>query len=78
MTLIKQLKTIPDPRHRKGRKHPLWLILFLSIKCTSIGGNGKDRDWVSLVSVYGHQDEGVVRLQLLHNKHGSEIEVAKQ
>lgn len=159
MTLIQQLKTIPDPRKRKGRKHPLWWILFLSlvgslcnhwgyrplanfshryrkqlcavvglppdtpmpsystfrrtfqqveaqswvdvfntwtlrhlpkmagrwfsidgkgIKCTSIGGNGKDRDWVNLVSVYGQHDEGVVQLHLFHNKHGSEIEVAKQ
>lgn len=159
MTLIDQLKTIPDPRHLRGRKHPLWFILFLSlvgslcnhwgyrplaafsrkhhvelcrlvglptqtkvpsystfrrvfqsvdaqewvdvfnvwavqhlndwsgrflaidgksIRCTSIGGNSANQDFVSLVSVYGHQNEGVVQLQLLHNKHGSEIEVAKQ
>lgn len=159
MTLIEQLKTIPDPRCRKGRKHALWFVLFLSlvgslcnhwgyrplanfsrkhhaklcqlvelptttpmpsystfrrvfqtvdaqrwvtvfnvwtlqhlsdesgrwlaidgksIKCTSIGGHSKDQDFVSLVSVYGHRNEGVVQLQLLHNKHGSEIEVAKQ
>lgn len=31
MTLIDQLKQIPDPRKRKGRKHPLWFILFLSL-----------------------------------------------
>lgn len=159
MTLIEQLKQIPDPRKRKGRKHPLWWILFLSlvgslcnhwgyrslatfshdhqgelsglvglpsdtpipsystfrrtfqqldaqrwvdvfnawslrhlpgvagrwfaidgksIKCTSIGGNGQNRDWVSVVSVYGQRDEGIVQLRLLHNKQGSEIEVAKQ
>lgn len=159
MTLIDQLKTIPDPRCLKGRRHPLWLILFLSlwgslcgywgyrpladfsrnhhshlcqllglpettrmpsystfrrlfqqveaqawvdvfnswsllhapdlagrwlsidgksIKCTSCGGNSAAQDFVSLVSVYGHQDEGVVQLQLMHNKEVSEIEVAKQ
>lgn len=159
MTLIDQLKTIPDPRNHKGKRHPLWLILFLSllgslcgywgyrplaafsrkhhaclcellglpettlmpsystfrrvfqqveaqawvdvfnswtlvhapqlaghwlsidgksIKCTSCGGNSAAQDFVSLVSVYGHGDEGVVQLQLMHNKHVSEIEVAKQ
>lgn len=31
MTLIDQLKQIPDPRHRRGRKHPLWMILMLSV-----------------------------------------------
>lgn len=31
MTLIAQLKTIPDPRGTRGRRHPLWLILFLSL-----------------------------------------------
>jgi predicted transposase YbfD/YdcC len=31
MTLITQLKQIPDPRKLKGRRHPLWMILFLSL-----------------------------------------------
>lgn len=31
MTLISQLKQIPDPRNIKGRRHPLWMILFLSL-----------------------------------------------
>ena len=31
MTLIEQLKQIPDPRQIKGRRHPLWMILFLSL-----------------------------------------------
>ncbi len=31
MTLIAQLKQIPDPRHIRGRRHPLWMILFLSL-----------------------------------------------
>lgn len=31
MTLIDQLKQIPDPRQCKGRKHPLWMILILSL-----------------------------------------------
>jgi len=159
MTLIDQLKTIADPRCHKGQRHPLWLILFLSllgslcgywgyrplaafsrkhhshlcqllglpettrmpsystfrrvfqqvearawvdvfnswtlahapalagrwlsidgksIKCTSCGGHRATQDFVSLVSVYGHDDEGVVQLQLMHNKEVSEIEVAKQ
>ena len=29
-----------------------------SIKCTSCGGNSASQDFVSLVSVYGHNDEG--------------------
>jgi predicted transposase YbfD/YdcC len=31
MSLIDQLKTIEDPRSRRGRRHELWLILFLSL-----------------------------------------------
>jgi len=31
MTLIEQLKQIPDPRKIKGRRHPLWMILFFSL-----------------------------------------------
>jgi predicted transposase YbfD/YdcC len=31
MPLIEQLKQIPDPRHIKGRRHPLWMILFFSL-----------------------------------------------
>lgn len=31
MALIDQLKTIADPRGSRGRRHPLWLILFLSL-----------------------------------------------
>jgi predicted transposase YbfD/YdcC len=31
MNLIEQLKQIPDPRHIKGRRHPLWLVLALSL-----------------------------------------------
>lgn len=31
MTLIEQLKQIPDSRHCRGLKHPLWMILMLSL-----------------------------------------------
>lgn len=31
MTLISLLKTLSDPRSPKGRRHPLWLVLFLSL-----------------------------------------------
>ncbi|MBC7823016.1 MAG: transposase family protein [Candidatus Parcubacteria bacterium] len=31
MTLIEQLKQIPDPRKIKGRRHPWRMILFLSL-----------------------------------------------
>ena len=31
MTLIALLKTISDPRSHRGRRHPLWLVLFLSL-----------------------------------------------
>jgi predicted transposase YbfD/YdcC len=31
MSLIAQLKTIPDPRNKRGQSHPLWLILFLAL-----------------------------------------------
>ena len=30
MTLIEQLKTIPDPRGKRGQRHPLCLALFIS------------------------------------------------
>jgi len=31
MSLIDQLKTIPDPRSKRGQSHPLWLVLFLAL-----------------------------------------------
>lgn len=31
MSLINQLKTIEDPRAKRGQRHPLWLILFLAL-----------------------------------------------
>lgn len=31
MSLITQLKQISDPRHLRGRRHELWVILFLSL-----------------------------------------------
>ncbi|NCJ07280.1 ISAs1 family transposase, partial [Synechococcales cyanobacterium C] len=31
MTLIEQLKQIPDHRHRRGLRHPLWMLLILSL-----------------------------------------------
>ena len=31
MSLITQLKQIPDLRHLRGRRHELWIILFLSL-----------------------------------------------
>jgi predicted transposase YbfD/YdcC len=31
MTLISQLKQIPDPRHQRGRRHPLWMVMLLSV-----------------------------------------------
>ncbi|MEM9908009.1 MAG: ISAs1 family transposase, partial [Cyanobacteria bacterium P01_D01_bin.44] len=31
MSLIEQLKQIPDHRHRRGQRHPLWMVLFLSL-----------------------------------------------
>ena len=40
MTLISQLKTISDPRSPKGRRHPLWLVLFLSLLGSLCGYRG--------------------------------------
>lgn len=31
MSLIEQLKTIADPRSKRGQTHPLWLVLFLAL-----------------------------------------------
>lgn len=31
MSLIEQLKQVPDLRHRRGLKHPLWMILLISL-----------------------------------------------
>lgn len=31
MTLIEQLKMIPDPRGKRGQRHPLWLVLFVAL-----------------------------------------------
>ncbi|WP_008311218.1 hypothetical protein [Leptolyngbya sp. PCC 6406] len=32
MPLIEQLKQIPDHRHLRGRRHPLWMLLILSLQ----------------------------------------------
>lgn len=42
MTLIEQLKTIPDPRGQRGKRHPLWQVLFLSL-------------WGSLCGYWGYR-----------------------
>ncbi|MBD2097912.1 transposase family protein [Trichocoleus sp. FACHB-591] len=31
MSLITQLKTIPDPRGQRGKRYPLWLLMFLAL-----------------------------------------------
>lgn len=31
MTLIDSLKQIPDHRHRRGQRHPLWMLLMMSV-----------------------------------------------
>lgn len=31
MSLITQLKTIPDPRAQRGKRYPLWLLMFLAL-----------------------------------------------
>lgn len=40
MSLIDQLKTIEDPRGKRGRRHPLWLLLFLSLVGSLCGYRG--------------------------------------
>lgn len=42
MTLIEQLKTIPDPRGAHGKRHPLWQVLFVSL-------------WGSLCGYWGYR-----------------------
>ncbi len=48
-----------------------------SIKCTSAGGNTSQQNFTSLVSVYDDQSAGVVQIQIMENKHQSEIGVAQ-
>lgn len=48
-----------------------------SIKCTSEGGQTSEQDFVSIVSVYNHENAGVMQLKVMHNKKVSEIKVAK-
>ena len=40
MTLIEQLKTILDPRGKRGQRHPLWLTLFVSLLGSLCGYQG--------------------------------------
>jgi predicted transposase YbfD/YdcC len=40
MTLIEQLKTIPDPRGQRGKRHPLWLTLFIALLGSLCGYQG--------------------------------------
>lgn len=48
-----------------------------SIKCTKVGGNSSEQDFISIVSVYNDDVAGVVQLQLMHNKQQSEIFVGR-
>ena len=48
-----------------------------SIKSTRVGGNDSYQNFVSIVSVYSHQQGWVVRHQALENKYQSEIEVVE-
>jgi hypothetical protein len=49
-----------------------------SIKSTLIGGNQTCQDFVSIVSVYSHQQGWVVRHQAMQNKKTSEIGIVEQ
>ena len=49
-----------------------------SIKCTSKGGHTSEQDFVSIVSVYNHENGGVMQLQVMHNQKISEIKVARE
>ena len=49
-----------------------------SIKCTSSGGQTSAQDFVSIVSVYNHENGGVLQLKVMNNKKISEIEVARE
>jgi DDE_Tnp_1-associated len=49
-----------------------------SIKSTLIGGNKTCQDFVSIVSVYSHQQGWVVRHQAMQNKKTSEIGIVEQ
>ena len=37
LTLVEELATVPDPRSRKGRRHPLTAILSLTVVATLAG-----------------------------------------
>lgn len=49
-----------------------------SIRSTLVGGNSSYQNFVSMVSVYSHQQGWVVRHQVMENKYQSEIEVVEQ
>ena len=40
MNLIEAIKAVPDPRHKRGIRHPLWLILIIILlgSCTGYWG----------------------------------------
>ena len=52
MTLIDQLKTIADPRSPRGKRHPLWLVLFLAL-LGSLCGYWGYRPLAEFVEIYG-------------------------
>jgi predicted transposase YbfD/YdcC len=49
-----------------------------SIKCTVVGGRTSEQDFVSLVSVYNHENGGVLQLKVMKNKKVSEIAVGRE
>lgn len=49
-----------------------------SIKCTSSGGQTNEQDFVSIVSLYAHEEDGVLQMKVMNNKQRSEIDVARE
>lgn len=52
MGLIEALKTVPDPRAQRGKRHPLWLALLIIIMGAMLGYWGY-RPLAEFIDIYG-------------------------
>src|SRR3954464_575263 len=49
-TLLQALEGVPDPRHRRGRRHPLQLVLYLALGAVLAGADSwaAIADWAAV------------------------------
>jgi hypothetical protein len=80
MNLIEAIKAVPDHRHKRGIRHPLWLILIIILlgSCTGYWGYKPGRGFYQKSSLDSHKiiqppARYSISIRLYFEKHNSLI-----